>query len=136
MSPAQHRLLTYIDTTIKATGICPSYAEMQVALNVKSKSSIAKLVDILVRDGLLNRKPYSVRSLTVVPKPEPQVKQLQARVFELIAALHRADTVIWHAQKTGYLPRFEIDLLNKAVAESVERTEQRREAQAGAKVMA
>ena len=47
----QFQLLTFIDKTLRKTGISPSYDEMKAALNLKSKSGIHRLISGLEERG-------------------------------------------------------------------------------------
>ena len=66
----QHRLLSYIDKTLRETGISPSYDEMKVALDLKSKSGIHRLITGLVERGFIRRLPHRARALEVLKLPE------------------------------------------------------------------
>jgi SOS-response transcriptional repressor LexA len=62
----QHRLLVYIDETIRKTGVCPSYSEMLVHLGLKSKGGILRLVRALAADGYIIYKARRTRNIEVI----------------------------------------------------------------------
>lgn len=64
----QQALLNFIETEIRRTGVSPSFDEMTVHMDLRSKSGIARLVDALVERGLLVRIPNRARALGL---PEP-----------------------------------------------------------------
>ena len=66
----QHQLLTYIEKHINSNGIPPSYDEMKIALGLKSKSGIHRLITALEERGFLRRLPHKARALEVMRKPQ------------------------------------------------------------------
>lgn len=66
----QFQLLTFIDKTLRETGISPSYDEMKLALNLKSKSGIHRLISGLQERGFIRRLPHRARALEVLKVPE------------------------------------------------------------------
>ena len=66
----QFQLLTFIDKTLRETGISPSYDEMKAALNLKSKSGIHRLISGLQERGFIRRLPHRARALEVLKLPE------------------------------------------------------------------
>jgi repressor LexA len=66
----QHQLLTYIDKTLRESGVSPSYDEMKAALDLKSKSGIHRLITGLEERGFIRRLPHRARALEVLKLPE------------------------------------------------------------------
>ncbi|MBT3659898.1 MAG: repressor LexA, partial [Rhodospirillaceae bacterium] len=66
----QYELLTFIDKTLRDTGISPSYDEMKAALDLKSKSGIHRLITGLEERGFIRRLPHRARALEVLKLPE------------------------------------------------------------------
>jgi len=66
----QHQLLSFIDKTLRETGISPSYDEMKAALDLKSKSGIHRLITGLEERGFIRRLPHRARALEVLKLPE------------------------------------------------------------------
>ena len=66
----QYQLLTYIEATLRDTGISPSYDEMKEALQLKSKSGIHRLITGLEERGFIRRLPHRARALEVLKLPE------------------------------------------------------------------
>lgn len=66
----QHQLLTFINRTLRNTGISPSYDEMKEALDLKSKSGIHRLITGLEERGFIRRLPHRARALEVLRLPE------------------------------------------------------------------
>jgi repressor LexA len=66
----QHQLLSFIDKTLRESGISPSYDEMKAALDLKSKSGIHRLITGLEERGFIRRLPHRARALEVLKLPE------------------------------------------------------------------
>jgi len=76
MTERQKMVLDFIELYIKMKGFPPSYMDIATGLNLKSKSNIHRLVHDLKDKGLLQIKPYMVRSLKVVDKTVKDVIKL------------------------------------------------------------
>ena len=70
LTPKQKQLLLFINERIEATGVPPSFDEMKVALNLKSKSGIHRLIMALEERGFIRRLPHRARALEVTKMPE------------------------------------------------------------------
>jgi repressor LexA len=66
----QHELLTFIDRSLKDTGVSPSFEEMKEALQLRSKSGIHRLISALEERGFLRRRHHRARALEVMRLPE------------------------------------------------------------------
>jgi repressor LexA len=64
----QKNVLEFVNAYIKLKGYAPSYMDIAIGLNLKSKSNIHRLVHELKKKGYLQIKPHLVRSLKVVDK--------------------------------------------------------------------
>lgn len=65
----QYELLVYIDGHLRRTGFSPSFEEMKLALNLKSKSGIHRLIEALEERGYLGRRHHRARALEVLRLP-------------------------------------------------------------------
>ena len=70
LTKKQKNLLLYINKKLRSSGISPSYEEMKVSLNLKSKSGIHRLISALEERGFLRRLPHKARALEVIKLPE------------------------------------------------------------------
>ena len=70
LTKKQYQLLMFIDSRLKVAGVSPSFEEMKVALNLKSKSGIHRLITGLEERGFIRRLPYRARALEVLKLPE------------------------------------------------------------------
>ena len=70
LTKKQKNLLLYINKKLRSSGISPSYEEMKVSLNLKSKSGIHRLISALEERGFLKRLPHKARALEVIKLPE------------------------------------------------------------------
>merc|ERR1712000_406098 len=70
LTKKQRNLLLFINKKIRSTGVSPSYEEMKVSLNLKSKSGIHRLISALEERGFITRLPHKARALEVVKLPE------------------------------------------------------------------
>jgi repressor LexA len=70
LTKKQRDLLLFIDDYIRKTGLSPSFEEMKIGLDLKSKSGIHRLINALVERGFLERLPNKARALEVKKLPE------------------------------------------------------------------
>jgi len=71
LTKKQKNLLLYINKKIRSTGVSPSYEEMKISLNLKSKSGIHRLISALEERGFIRRLAHKARALEVLKLPEP-----------------------------------------------------------------
>jgi repressor LexA len=76
MTERQKLVLDFIHTFVKMRGFSPSYSEIAQGLGMSSKSNIHRLVHVLQERGLLQIKPYTVRSLKVVDNSVSELVKL------------------------------------------------------------
>ena len=70
LTKKQKNLLLFINKKLRSTGISPSYEEMKVSLNLKSKSGIHRLISALEERGFIRRLAHKARALEVLKLPE------------------------------------------------------------------
>ena len=70
LTKKQKNLLLFINKKLRSTGISPSYEEMKLSLNLKSKSGIHRLISALEERGFIRRLPHKARALEVIKLPE------------------------------------------------------------------
>ncbi len=70
LTKKQKDLLIFINTHIQSEGISPSFDEMKVALNLKSKSGIHRLIKALEEREFIKRLPNRARALEVLKLPD------------------------------------------------------------------
>jgi repressor LexA len=70
LTKKQKNLLIFINEKLKRTGVSPSYEEMRVSLNLKSKSGIHRFISALEERGFIKRLPHKARALEVIKLPE------------------------------------------------------------------
>lgn len=70
LTKKQRDLLVFINDYARETGLSPSFEEMKLGLNLKSKSGIHRLINALVERGFLERMPNKARALEVKKMPE------------------------------------------------------------------
>jgi repressor LexA len=63
MTRRQKEALDFIRARLEATGIAPSYEEIREALGLKSRSNSHAIINRLMEDGHLVRRPGCARSL-------------------------------------------------------------------------
>ncbi|WP_319531711.1 transcriptional repressor LexA [uncultured Cohaesibacter sp.] len=66
----QHELLMFINERIKESGVPPSFDEMKMALDLRSKSGIHRLITALEERGFIRRLPNRARALEILKLPE------------------------------------------------------------------
>ena len=70
LTKKQKNLLLFINKKLRSSGISPSYEEMKVSLNLKSKSGIHRLISALEERGFIKRLAHKARALEVIKLPE------------------------------------------------------------------
>ncbi len=70
LTPKQKELLLFIHERVKESGVPPSFDEMKVALDLKSKSGIHRLITALEERGFIRRLPHRARALEILKLPE------------------------------------------------------------------
>ena len=70
LTKKQSELLRFINEKLKESGVPPSFDEMKVALDLRSKSGIHRLVIALEERGFIRRLPNRARALEVLKLPE------------------------------------------------------------------
>ncbi|MDG1707537.1 MAG: transcriptional repressor LexA [Emcibacteraceae bacterium] len=72
LTKKQHTLLMLIHDRLQKDGVAPSFEEMKVALELKSKSGIHRLINALEERGFIRRLPNRARALEVIKLPEDE----------------------------------------------------------------
>lgn len=70
LTAKQKELLLFINERVSETGVPPSFDEMKVALDLKSKSGIHRLITALEERGFIRRLPHRARALEILKLPE------------------------------------------------------------------
>ena len=70
LTKKQKNLLLFINKKLRSSGVSPSYEEMQLSLNLKSKSGIHRLISALEERGFIKRLAHKARALEVIKLPE------------------------------------------------------------------
>ena len=99
LTEKQHQLLLFIAKEMEKRGVSPSYDEMRLALDLKSKSGIFRLLSSLEERGFIRRLPHRARALEILKMPpapvvkmekfssnEPIVEEIQIPLYGKIAA--------------------------------------------------
>lgn len=78
----QQELLLLIHNKLQEEGIPPSFEEMKVALSLKSKSGIHRLITALEERGFIRRLPNRARALEVIKLPDGYVDKTNSGFSE------------------------------------------------------
>ena len=70
LTKKQKNLLLFINKKLRSSGVSPSYEEMKLSLNLKSKSGIHRLISALEERGFIKRLAHKARALEVIKLPE------------------------------------------------------------------
>ena len=70
LTKQQQKLLSFIKDFQQGTGVSPSYDEMRLALNQKSKSSVHMLLMGLVERGFIRKLSNRARALEILKYPD------------------------------------------------------------------
>lgn len=82
LTPCELRALDFIRDRIAATGSAPTYQEISTEMGWRAKSGAHRVVDSLIRAGVLVRRPNTLRGLALVDGP---------RLFTVPTAALRAE---------------------------------------------
>ena len=66
LTKQQNKLFNFLKVKIQKTNISPSFEEMKVAMGLKSKSGIQRLIDGLVERGFIEKKDNKKRAINIV----------------------------------------------------------------------
>lgn len=70
LTPKQHKLLQFIEQSLKENAVSPSFEEMKDFMGLKSKSSIHRLISGLESKHFIRRLHNQARALELIPKTE------------------------------------------------------------------
>lgn len=70
LTARQVAILRFIDSTMKATAVCPTFSEIAVAMGMSSRGKVHHDIAALVHAGYLANEPYQQRALRVLKLPE------------------------------------------------------------------
>ncbi|ARC37527.1 transcriptional repressor LexA [Paracoccus yeei] len=84
LTKKQIQLLEFIQARMARDGVPPSFDEMKLALDLRSKSGIHRLVTALEERGFIRRLPHRARALEIVRLPDSLSKGsgFQPRVID------------------------------------------------------
>ena len=66
LTQKQFELLTFLEKKIGTSGVAPSFEEMKIALGLRSKSGIHRLICALEERGFLKKLPHRARSIEIL----------------------------------------------------------------------
>lgn len=69
LTKKQAQILRVIEESEKARGVAPSYDEIAVAVGLRSRSNVHRVVEILIERGYLMRVPGRARAIRLAPGP-------------------------------------------------------------------
>lgn len=97
LTQKQRELLIFIHENMKDSDVAPSFDEMRIALGLKSKSGIHRLISALVERGYLERLPHRARALRVTrfPKELEEARKDHAPIAASIAASQMASVPLF-----------------------------------------
>ena len=74
LTKKQIQLLEFIQARMARDGVPPSFDEMKIALDLRSKSGIHRLVTALEERGFIRRLPHRARALEILRLPDTLAK--------------------------------------------------------------
>ena len=104
LTQKQKVLLNYIFERLNSDGVSPSFEEMKLFLDLRSKSGVHRLVKALEERGFIERLPNRARAIRILKMP-PEVTALPSKSISdstLSADLHPIPNIV-----RGKFPRFE-----------------------------
>jgi len=79
VTPKQTRLLKYLERRKN----CPSYDEMRIAMGMKSKSGVHRMLRSLEAQGCIKRLPNHARSIVVIPEEDRTANMVRENYVRL-----------------------------------------------------
>ncbi len=76
LTPKQKNLLDFINMYYKDNDMFPTYDEMREALDIKSKSSVHKLISSIEERGFIERIPHKARAMQLKKKDEDTKREI------------------------------------------------------------
>ncbi len=70
LTKKQYDLLLFIHERVQKNGVSPSFDEMKLALDLRSKSGIHRLITALEERGFIRRLPHRARAIEILRLPE------------------------------------------------------------------
>ena len=86
LTPHQRTVLTYIGEFQHKRGYSPSLSDLALAFGVRSKNAIAKVVNVLVREGHLDKDPKGRIKIIEMTEPEDFPQPMTLPLFGPISA--------------------------------------------------
>ena len=72
LTKKQNKLFNFLKDKIKKTNVSPSFEEMKIAMGLKSKSGIQRLIDGLVERGFIEKKNNKKRAINIISASNPK----------------------------------------------------------------
>ena len=66
LTKQQNKLYTFLKVKIKKTNVSPSFEEMKIAMGLKSKSGIQRLINSLVERGFIEKRNNRKRAINII----------------------------------------------------------------------
>ena len=66
LTKQQNKLFNYLKDSIKKTNVSPSFEEMKIAMGLKSKSGIQRLINGLIERGFIEKKNNKKSAITII----------------------------------------------------------------------
>ena len=87
LTPHQRTVLNYIGEFQRKRGYSPSLSDLALAFGVKSKNAVAKVVNVLVREGCIEKDPKGrIKILELQEAETPSVASMVLPLFGPISA--------------------------------------------------
>jgi len=116
LTKKQYELLVLIDHRIRETGVPPSFDEMKVALGLRSKSGIHRLITGLEERGFIRHLPHRARAIEVLRLPENLQPRERPGSGGLASNVIEGDFKITAAQEAGAATVVELPLYGRIAA--------------------
>ena len=81
MTNKQRDLLEFIQKRLDRDGVPPSFDEMRIALDLKSKSGIHRLISALEERGFIRRLAHRARAIEIIKIPDSMEKKSTVTQF-------------------------------------------------------
>jgi len=86
LTPHQRTVLTYIGEFQHKRGYSPSLSDLALAFGVRSKNAVAKVVNVLVREGHLEKDPKGRIKIIEMTEPRDMPQPMTLPLFGPISA--------------------------------------------------
>ena len=113
LTTKQLKLYNYLKKSFKDNSVSPSFEEMKIALGLKSKSGIHRLINALEERGFIKRLHNKARAIKIINQNVIEQKKMRIimraplKLITIIALKMSSfmEKLLWHSCRSNRKPR-------------------------------